>query len=266
MEIEFLVSTVNRTNLDFLVPMFQHMQGESYRVLVINQCIAIPLTVLKPENPAIRCISVAERGLSKSRNLAIKNAVGELCVIADDDVVFLPGTTEIISKAFTEQEADLVQLQVRTPDNSPYKNYRNQSFVIRGQLQLMRISSIEIVFKRKPVVANGCWFNEQMGLGADYTAGEEILFLHSCFKKKLRLVSVPVPFVVHPKESSGKVFHRNNVLADGILFARLFPFLFLLVDLYFSLKRYKRYRGSFSFLSYFYTLFSGNMLALRGKV
>lgn len=57
-------------------------------ILVINQCNFDGYDEKYYNGYKIRMISTTERGLSKSRNMAIKNAMGDICIFCDDDVVY----------------------------------------------------------------------------------------------------------------------------------------------------------------------------------
>lgn len=267
MDIEFLVSTTNRIDSFFLEKIFQNNKKKNCNVLVINQCINIPVIELKHKNENIHCISVKEKGISKSRNLALDNATGDICVIADDDLVYTPNCINDIGMVYIEDSAlDVAIFQVITPEGEPYKKYRSESFRIKKPWDQMQVSSVEITFKRKSVQDKQIRFNENLGLGAKYTAGEETNFIHDCVKKGLKVKYFPIPIVIHPKESSGKLFNKENVIAKGIVFANLFPILFLLLDVYFCIKWIPRYRHDYSFFEFFALLLKGNKLVLTKSI
>lgn len=266
MIIEFLVSTIDRTDLSFLDSIFRNVDLNECKVLVINQCISIPVVILKHKHTNVRCISIEEKGLSKSRNLAIKNAQGEICVIADDDIVYLPGCINSIKTAFSQYESDLITYKIITPENKDYKKYKKRPHRVKYPLQIMNISSIAIAFKKESIRNNKSYFNENLGLGAKYPAAEEVLFVHDNVKKGSITYFVPIPIVIHPEESSRNNFTYNMVISNGILFARLFPALFLFADLYFTIKRYPRYRGYMNMLKHFAALLEGNFIEIRRKI
>ena len=57
-------------------------------------------------------IDTLDRGLSKSRNLAIKNAIGDICLIADDDVVLEKDFHESILSSYESlSDADLISFK-----------------------------------------------------------------------------------------------------------------------------------------------------------
>ena len=96
-DLEILIATKNRDNLDFLALMFPFEHFSKFNILIINQSKDI---ILSSEFETVRVINVDEKGLSKSRNLAIKNASKKICIIADDDVVYFSNFDHEIITAF----------------------------------------------------------------------------------------------------------------------------------------------------------------------
>jgi hypothetical protein len=64
---------MNRNSLDFLIPMFPSRKFFEFNILIVNQTTENQL--LNSEFPTVRIINSFEKGLSKSRNLALKNAI-----------------------------------------------------------------------------------------------------------------------------------------------------------------------------------------------
>ncbi|MGL3600298.1 glycosyltransferase family 2 protein, partial [Veillonella sp. ZSJB6] len=69
--------------------------------IVINQGNDIGNEIFDYKGHRVEWISVDERGLSKSRNLALSKATGDICVLVDDDEILRPGYPEIIKNAFS---------------------------------------------------------------------------------------------------------------------------------------------------------------------
>lgn len=260
MIVEFLIATTNRTDLSFLQPMFSKLETSDYRVLVINQCISIPLVSLSSDDSLIRCISVAERGISRSRNLAIANASGDVCVICDDDTVFEADVVETIRQATAANpDVSVFTFKIVTPAGKPYKAYPSESMALEGSFRLMRVSSIEIVFRREAIQQHKIQFTEWLGLGTDFSGGEEVVFLKDCQNKKLKLRFINQFIVQHPVESSGKAFHKpSNAMANGAMLKKLYPVSYFAWVIYFGLKRRKYYRGHYSVFAFLKLMFSGS--------
>ncbi|MEM9687793.1 MAG: glycosyltransferase, partial [Bacteroidota bacterium] len=99
-DFEILIATMNRTDLSFLSSMFKEVHYDAYLILIINQTTKDRL--LESPHKNIRVINSFEKGLSKSRNLALKHAIGDVCLIADDDVCFTSDFQQRIIEAYTE--------------------------------------------------------------------------------------------------------------------------------------------------------------------
>lgn len=266
MTLEFLIATVDFTDTSFIKKMFTKLKISEVNYTIINQTKK-PTESEIHFSPTQKVVNYSERGISKSRNRAIDQATGEICLIADNDLVYLPNCVNAVTEQYeNDPNLDVAVFQIVTPEGLPYKKYRNESFRVKKPLQQMQISSVEISFKLARIKEKGLRFNENMGLGANYTHGEELLFINACIKNGLMVKYFPIPIVIHPKESSGKTYSENNVIASGITFLKLFPVTFLLFDLYFAVKRFPRYKQTMSFYQYLNYLIKGNWLAITGKV
>lgn len=211
-DLEILIATKNRDNLDFLAFMFPFEHFSKHNILVINQSNS---SVLNSQFENVRVININETGLSKSRNLAIKNASKKICLIADDDVVYYPNfDTEIISAFNQNPDASVITFNhqrdgLNTPQNSAQKLF------IHSNKTIWNVCSIEIAFQLKDIKENNIHFDEKFGLGSYFETGEEYLFLWEAIKQKLMALYSPFVIVSHPLISSGE-----NQGSDKILFAR----------------------------------------------
>ena len=97
-DIQILIATMNRTDFDFLDAMFVFSDFSDFDLLVINQTSQDKQLVSNLEN--VKVVNSLNKGLSKSRNLAIELATKPLLIFTDDDVVFQPGFESHILKAF----------------------------------------------------------------------------------------------------------------------------------------------------------------------
>jgi len=140
------------------------------------------------------------RGLSVSRNTAIEHARGEFCLIADDDELFENDYEAQISKTFDQHsDCDVIAFRIKgSTMRTPSKACRI------GYLKALRISSLQIAFRRESIVKAGIRFDEQMGSGTGHGAGEEEKFLYDCLRKGLRIHYVPITIAtLQNRHSSG---------------------------------------------------------------
>lgn len=211
-DFEILIATKDRSNLDFLLPMFPFEHFSTFNILIINQSLT---QVLNSDFDLVRVINVPEKGLSKSRNKAIQNASAKLCLLADDDVIFAKDFDKKIILAFANlPHADIITFNhQRIGDLRPHKK-QNSSF-LHDKKSVWNVSSIEIVFKLDKIRKNNIFFDEHFGLGSFFETAEEFLFLRSALLQKLKLYFNPEIIVSHPSFSSG-----NDVSSDTLIYAR----------------------------------------------
>jgi len=181
---EILISTMNKTSLSFLDAMFPHHQLESLELLIINQTVKGKDLISNKNN--IRVINSYEKGLSKSRNLAIKNAKGDICLLADDDVEYLPNFNSIILDTFSKLDTStVIRFKIATICGDNYKSYPKVSKRLITKKDIESTSSVEIAFKRKDIIVKQITFNTLFGLGSHFTSGEEYLFLKKILNQDL---------------------------------------------------------------------------------
>ncbi|RSK39169.1 glycosyltransferase family A protein [Mangrovimonas spongiae] len=241
-DFEVLISTMNRTSLDFLYYMFQHNDLSKTRVLIINQTIKGKELMSTLEN--VRVFNVLDKGISKSRNLAIANAVGEICLIADDDEVFVKGFKEVVLNTFHEnKKVTLVRFKIETFEGDPFKNYSKLDTKKINVLDILSTSSIEVAFKRREVVNKKIIFNERFGLGAEFKMGEEQLFLNKIKESGLNMIYKADTIAFHNKMSTiNKTTVKDKYLAQGAVCYKLFPktmWFWIVLKLFFDLKQNK---------------------------
>ena len=227
--------------------------------VVINQCETDSLSQLilttdggKPLHVTYRCTS--QRGLSRSRNMAIHTAsAADICVLCDDDETFSDDYQQTIEQAYEQYpDADLIAFQVVTPDD-PYlkKNYSDKTKRV-GKLQALKIGSCQISFRRQSILDNNISFDEQMGSGTSHGCGEENKFLFDCLNKKLTIMYVPrIIATLNEKPDSNwfQGFTPRFFLERGWATARYMgkPAA-LLYAFYYAIKKYPLYHSETGFV------------------
>ncbi len=209
-ELEILIATMNRTSLDFLSKMFLGLNYLDFNVLIVNQTSKDKL--LKSEHSNIRVINSFNKGLSKSRNIAINNAIKPICLLADDDVVFVDGFKEKILDAHSSFNFPIITFQTLTTQNNLYWNYPTKP-TFHNEYIRNKTLSVEITFKKDKL--KGLDFDERFGLGATFEDGENYIFLSEAKKKGLQLWFVNETLSIHNPISSS-----DEVESDRLLYAK----------------------------------------------
>ena len=104
MTLEVLMSCMHQQD-DTLV----HRSRLTGNIVMINQCDREDYAEYSASNGTVRMFSTTQRGLTRSRNMAIHKAQADICLLCDDDEVFVSGYEEAILKAYEENpQADVI--------------------------------------------------------------------------------------------------------------------------------------------------------------
>lgn len=254
MKLETLVATMNRSNFDFLNKM-----NISTSAIIINQNTTEKIDYIGSKREK-KVISTTDIGLSKSRNLALKHAQGDVCIIADDDVIYDNDYVEKIKKAHLDYpNADIIAFQVdRFGNPNRKKNFRTQSSW-DNYITSMKISSVEITFKRKSILKNNIWFNENIGAGTEFPNGEESVFLYESLNSGLSILYLPIKIgSVDISDSTWyKGYDNKHFQAIGAKFYNMTRRYYWALILQFSIRKYSEYRKTSSFINAVKQMYKG---------
>ncbi|MHA7059999.1 glycosyltransferase family A protein [Aquimarina sp. M1] len=209
-DLEILIATTFKSDLAFLNTLFHKDDGfENYHLLIVNQ--TDDKNLLSSDSPNVRIINSFDSGTTRSRNVAIQNAIGKVCLICDDDTKYVKGLKAIVLSAHNKhREADLVTFRAVDDKDNLYTTYPKAG---RHSLQSLRsIYSWVISFKRERLQQNGLYFDENFGINSLFHPGEEYVFLRDCFKKRIKMYHQPEVIVMHPFKTSGKEQDKDHVV------------------------------------------------------
>ena len=255
MEIQYLISTMDRDSISF----FENMNIKS-NALIINQYGKDKyIHEISRSISNIEVINANERGLSKSRNKALENAQGEICVICDDDVTYTEEASQIILNAYSEfPDADIIVFQLLNSQGKPYKNYSSFPQKINF-LKSLKISSVEITFKRNSIQSRNIKFNERFGSGSEFSSGEESIFLKNCLDNDLKIQYVPkVIAKLNDSESSWfNGFNKEYFENKGACYYAISKNLYLLLIMQFVIRKKTLYKENLTMIKAFQYMIKG---------
>ena len=216
-------------------------------VVIVNQCDRDEqqtgvFKTLNGDDAAVTFDCTTERGLSRSRNRAIRISNAEICLIADDDELFETDCKQNILNAFNQnREYDVILFKVDF-NNKQYPAKRQKI----GYIQALRTYSVQIAFRRKSIVEKGIEFDEEMGSGTGHGCCEEAKFIYDCLKAKCKVLYVPVRIAKIEKTGSSVWFrgHDSKFFFDRGWATRRFmgKFWASLYAVYYALAKHKTYR------------------------
>ncbi len=182
MTLEVLLSCMHQTDTSLV-----QKSGIRGDVLLINQTDREDRLQIQDGDARIRMISTRQRGLSRSRNMALQEAMGDICLLADDDEHFHPEYQERILQAFSQlPEADVIAFDLEN------KHTRIKPETCRiGYLNSLKICSCQIALRRERILEKKLAFDPCMGSGSGNGCGEENKFLLDCLRAGLKIYYVP---------------------------------------------------------------------------
>ena len=182
LDLQVLLSCMHQKDLSII----RKSNLSDVNTLVINQCDVDKETITVDKSMRHTMINTNTRGVSISRNIAIDKASGDICVISDDDEVFIDGFQTDILDAYKENpEADIIIFNLV---NRHQKLGSKKRWL--KKYDLLRVASWQISFKCDSI-RGLVRFDEKLGAGTGNGGGEENKFLFDCRRQKKRILYVP---------------------------------------------------------------------------
>lgn len=256
MNVEVLVSTMNQGDLSLVKKM--NIQSDA---LIINQSQQkLDEMLVHKDSFTIRMKTFVEKGLSKSRNKAINLANGDICIIADDDVIYEDNYRETVLNAYNENpDYDIIVFQVPSTNNERQKVYYEKRQKM-GYLKSLKVASYEITFKRKSIIDNNISFNEHFGAGSGrYSMGEENIFLYDCLRKGLKVLYLPIKIgtVTHEESTWFSGFNEKYFIDRGANYYAMSRTFCIPLILQHAIRKYSLYKDNLSLKDSLILMFKG---------
>ena len=186
LSIQILVSTMRQADFSLIEKM--NIQTDA---IIINQCDHYEYHELIKDNFIVKWFDVAERGLSRSRNVALSKATGDICLLVDDDEILKDGYADVILSEFKKDPMiGLITFNLASIGNIS-KRYINKNRKRLHFFNIMRYGSARIAFRRSLIINRRICFAPNFGAGASISCGEDSLFLHDCLQKGIIAYSSP---------------------------------------------------------------------------
>lgn len=223
--IQILISTINSRVKNVEDILLDKRDDLSY-IIICQYTTPDPpkIPIVLEDRGDVTIIFSKGKGLTKSRNIALKNISADIGIIADDDVRYTNESIDIIKNTHTQNpEVSIALFKIDTKEDREYKNYAKNEVIFSLNKFPHWPSSIEITFKRKDI-QNKIWFDERFGLGTKFPGGEEKLFILDALKQSKIVKYFPYNIVHHPYESSGKKisgkFNKKRLMINSAIDAR----------------------------------------------
>ena len=225
MKLEVLISTIDagiEKIKDVLLP---HRPDVKYIVVhqyQYDRYKYIPKELLRDD---VLVSHIPGKGVTKSRNNAIRLTDADIGLFSDDDVTYTNEYFDNVISVFKGNPGlDVAVFKIKTPDGEPeYKNYPEEAFKL--EKLPFSVGTIEIAFQVKKVKEKNLQFDERFGAGQPLLIGsDESIFVLDCIKAGLNVWFYPIYAVNHPYESTAKLlpkYHKKKVSVTGGFDARI---------------------------------------------
>ena len=200
---EILCATMHQNDFSKIKEMNIHSD-----VVFANQCDHTSYDEIEFEGHTAKMISTQTRGVGKNRNLGLIYASADICLLADDDVVYNDGYEKTVLDFYKKNpDADVVVFNFKVSRNgSEPKDIIRKTKKLKSKK--LSYGTYAISFKRSSIDWHNIRFHHYFGGGTLYSCGEDSKFLNDCFENKLNIYVC--------SDNIGLVNHKESTWFDGI--------------------------------------------------
>ncbi len=238
MKIQVLVAAMNQKDHSLIEKM--NIKTDA---IVGNQCDFNSVECFETNGKRITYLNFDERGVGLNRNNALMRATGDICLFADDDMVYEDDYVDTILKAFRDNpKADVIIFNLREKKITRYVITKNEKI---GYLNYLRYGTARVAVRLSSVKKHGIYFNQCFGGGTQYCHGEDNLFLNACLKNGLKMIAVPeyIATLTEERPSSWNNGYDTKYITDqGVLYRTLSRRWWRLLCLQDAIRRHASYR------------------------
>lgn len=236
MTIQVLVATMNQ--MDHSLPKKMRIKSDA---IIGNQCNYNAIEEITWQGHKIKYLHFAEHGVGLNRNNALMRATADICLFADDDMVYCNDYIETIISAFNKHpDADVIIFNIKEKHSTRYIIKKNERVWYHNYL---RYGTARVAVRLKSIRENGICFNLCYGGGTEHCHGEDNIFLTECLKKGLKMYAVPhyIAQLTEERESTWNTGYDQKYLCDqGHLYRAISRRWWKLLCLQDAIRRAKR--------------------------
>ena len=257
MTLEVLISCMHQKDTSIVAS--SNIQTD---VVVVNQCDKEELIEEQRKNLngelfRVRMFNTLERGLSKSRNMAIRNAESDICLFCDDDVLYKDDYANVVLSAFEKYpDSDVILFNIGNLCRKPIRKPTRVNYI-----SALKVASLQIAFRRKRMLEKDIFLDESMGSGTGNGGGEEAKLIYDCLRSGLKVFSVPDMIASVDKNSPSLWFRGYNpmfLIKKGWATRKIMGrFWGVFYAASFAIRKYKEYKNDCSFIQAFWCLMNG---------
>lgn len=206
MKIQVLIAAMNQNDHSLLERM--NIQTDA---IVGNQSSCDKIEHFTWNNHDICYLNFNEKGVGLNRNNTLMRASCDICLFADDDMMYLDGYPQIIEKAFSDYpQADVIIFNIIGKDINGQDHYIIQKPMRVNWFNYLRYGIVRVACRYKRIKENGIYFNQCFGGGSEYQCGEDCIFLSDCLRKGMKIFALPITIAKLTEERESTWFEGYN--------------------------------------------------------
>lgn len=235
MALSFEILCVTMHQMDFSKIQTMNIHSD---VVFANQADETSLKKIEFEGHHAKMVTTETRGVGKNRNIALLNASADICLMADDDVVYADDLEKKVVGEFERHpDADVIIFNLETDDKKrKQKIYRKTKKCSR--FCRMPWGSFRIAFRLSSWEKANVWFTILFGGGCVFPMGEDSMWLSEMRRKNMRFyVSNEIIGTVSFAESTWFTgYNEKYFYGKGVFFRSVHPNTFFLWMVYFAFR------------------------------
>lgn len=240
MKIQVLVAAMNQNDYSLIKKM--NIKTDA---IIGNQCDHNSIEAFEVDGKHIIYLNFKEKGVGLNRNNALMRADADVCLFADDDMVYENNYVEIVERAFNElPNADVIIFNLK--EKVPTRKIITRKSKV-GYLNYLRYGTARVAVRLKSIQRNGIYFNQCFGGGTEHCHGEDNLFLNACLKHGLKIIALPhyIASLTEERASSWNSGYDEKYIKDqGVLYRTLSRKWWKLLCFQDAARRHKSYNRS----------------------
>lgn len=231
MTLELLVAAVGAQAL----PLAEEMNIDS-DAIIVSQKMDADEKEYAYNGHRVTYITMPEKGVGLNRNTALARATADISLFSDEDIIYDEGYAAAVLQQFEKYpQADVLLFNVKAMPGR--ETYHNDSFGRVRWFNCGRYPTYSVAVRTEKVHERNITFSLLFGGGAEYSNGEDSLFIMNCLRAGLKIYKVPVT-IGHEKvrESTWFTGYNTKFFFDrGVLYSHLYGRLDRLMALRFLL-------------------------------
>lgn len=235
-KLQVLVATMNQTDFSLIEKM-----NLTTDAIIANQASAVEKREEVRDGKRYCMITTDTRGVGKNRNIALTFAEGDICLLADEDMVYEKDYEGQILNAFQENpRADAIVFNIKTIGREVKRRETKKGKKV-SVLRFQNYGACRVAFRRERLQKANICFTELFGGGCPHGSGEDSLFLREMLRKGMKIYTSPVCIGTVNQEGSSwfRGYNETFFYDKGCLMKAMFPRMhFLYTSLYYPLRFY----------------------------